>query len=181
MLIKKNCKEILIPHFLRFVKGVVDCEDIPLNISRETYQDSALMAKLKSFITKKIIRSIRDESEKHPEEYNKWFREFNQFIKEGSLDPEFKKDVAELNRYELNTEDGFFSLKDYVAKKHNIQDTIFYGFSPSRITAADSPYIYPLTKAGVPVLICNSHIEEMVFNELDTFEGLKFTNAETGT
>lgn len=62
ILIKKDCKEILLPHFLRFVKGVVDCEDIPLNISRETYQDTALMAKLRTFLTKRIIKLLKDES-----------------------------------------------------------------------------------------------------------------------
>ena len=66
ILIKKDCKEILIPNFLRFVKGVVDCEDIPLNISRETYQDSALMAKLRNFITKRILKLLKDEALKDP-------------------------------------------------------------------------------------------------------------------
>lgn len=60
MLIKKDCKEVLLPRFLRFVKGVVDCEDIPLNISRETFQDSALMAKLRNFLTKRVIKLIKD-------------------------------------------------------------------------------------------------------------------------
>ena len=87
VLIKKDCKEVLIPNFLRFVKGVVDCEDIPLNISRETYQDSALMAKLRNFITKRIIKLLKDEARKDPEAYNKWFQNFAIFIKEGSIDP----------------------------------------------------------------------------------------------
>jgi TNF receptor-associated protein 1 len=59
VLIKKNCKDILIPDFLRFVKGVVDCDDIPLNVSRENYQDSALMAKLRGFITKRILKTLK--------------------------------------------------------------------------------------------------------------------------
>jgi HSP90 family molecular chaperone len=67
ILIKKDCKDILLPHFLRFVKGVVDCEDIPLNISRETYQDSALIAKLRTFLTKRLIKYMKDEAEKNPE------------------------------------------------------------------------------------------------------------------
>lgn len=81
VLIKKNCKDILLPNFLRFVKGVVDCEDIPLNISRETYQDTALMAKLKSFVTKKLLKYLKDEANKNPEEYQKWYSDFTQFIK----------------------------------------------------------------------------------------------------
>ena len=59
VLIRKDCKEVLFPNFLRFLRGVVDCEDIPLNISRETYQDSALMAKLRSFLTKRILKFMR--------------------------------------------------------------------------------------------------------------------------
>jgi HSP90 family molecular chaperone len=66
VLIKKDCKDILLPPFLRFVKGVVDCEDIPLNISRETFQDSALMAKLRNFLSKRVIKLIKDEAEKNP-------------------------------------------------------------------------------------------------------------------
>lgn len=73
VLIKKDCREILLPNFLRFVKGVVDCEDIPLNISRENYQDSALMAKLKGFLTKRIIKTLKEEADRDPNAYNKWY------------------------------------------------------------------------------------------------------------
>ena len=79
-------------------------------------------------------------------------------MKEGSIDSDFKKDVADLNRYQLNTEDGFFSLKDYVAKKKNTQDVIFYVVSPNREAAQDSPFAYPLTKEGIPVLVASTHI-----------------------
>ena len=81
VLIKKDCKAVLLPNFLRFVKGVVDCEDIPLNISRENYQDTALMNKLKHFITKRVLKHIRDDAEKDPVAYNKWYKEFEPFIK----------------------------------------------------------------------------------------------------
>lgn len=117
------------------------------------------MAKLRNFLTKRVIKLLKDEAEKNPEEYVKWFKNFAIFVKEGSLDPEFRKEVMELNRYELNTEEGFFSLKDYVAKKKNTQDVIFYATAPSRIAAKDNVYIYPLTKNGIPVLIANTHIE----------------------
>jgi TNF receptor-associated protein 1 len=81
ILIKKDCRDILIPNYLRFVKGIVDCEDLPLNISRENYQDSALIAKLKNVITKRIIKHLKDEAEKDPEAYNKWYQDFQFFIK----------------------------------------------------------------------------------------------------
>lgn len=179
VLIKKDCKDVLLPNFLRFVKGVVDCEDIPLNISREGYQDSALMAKLKSFLTKRVLKALREEADKDPAAYSKWYNDFEMFIKEGSIDPEYKKDVALLNRYSLNTQDGVVSLKDYISLKKPTQDRILYMFAPNKAVANESPYVYPLTKAGVPVLITNTHIDEMIFRELDTFEGLKFANIET--
>ncbi len=84
--------------------------------------------------------------------------------------------MVELNRYEVNTEEGYFSLKDYVAKKRNTQDVIFYATAPSRTVAAGNPYIYPLTKNGIPVLITNTPVEEFIFHEMETYEGLKFAN-----
>ena len=72
VLIKSNCQE-LIPSYLRFVKGVVDCEDLPLNISRETYQDTSLIAKLRSVISRRLIKMLEDESKADPEKYNKWY------------------------------------------------------------------------------------------------------------
>ena len=117
-----------------------------------------------------------EEAQYDPSTYNKWYEDFNIFIKEGSLDPDFKKDVALLNRYECNLSEGYISFKDYVAQKKATQDRIFYLFSPSKAVANDSPYVYPLTKAGIPVIIASTHIDEVIFKEIDTFEGLKFSN-----
>lgn len=85
VLIKKDCRELL-PNYLRFVKGVVDCEDIPLNISRETYQDSSLISKIRTILTNRILRHLKEEAEKNPMDYNKWYRQFQVFIKEGSME-----------------------------------------------------------------------------------------------
>ena len=75
MLIKSKCSELL-PYYLRFIKGVVDCEDLPLNISRENYQDSSLMSKLRNVLTRRVLKLLEDESKKDGEKYNKWFNEF---------------------------------------------------------------------------------------------------------
>ena len=72
VLIKPNCAELL-PQYLRFLKGVVDCEDLPLNISRETYQDSSLIAKLRNVITRRAIKMLEDEAKKDPAKYNTWY------------------------------------------------------------------------------------------------------------
>jgi len=75
ILIKEKCKELL-PPYLRFVKGVVDCEDLPLNISRETYQDSSLIGRLRSIITRRVIKLIEDEAKADPEKYKAWYEKF---------------------------------------------------------------------------------------------------------
>ena len=84
VLIKENCQE-LIPGYLRFVKGIVDCEDLPLNISRETYQDSSLIGKLRNVVTRRILKFIEDEMKRDPDAYDKWFNDFQIFLKEGVL------------------------------------------------------------------------------------------------
>lgn len=75
VLIKADCRELL-PSYLRFIKGVVDCEDLPLNISRETYQDSALIGRLRSVITRRAIKMLEDEAKADPVKYNTWYSQF---------------------------------------------------------------------------------------------------------
>jgi len=82
VLVKPKCKELL-PNYLRFVKGVIDCEDLPLNVSREGHQDTQLMLRLKDILTKRVLRLLKDESKKDPKRFNQWFDEFGHFIKEG--------------------------------------------------------------------------------------------------
>ena len=99
VLIKEKCSELL-PHYLRFVKGVVDCEDLPLNISRETYQDSSLIAKLRNVVTRRVLKLLEDELKRDPVRYDQWFADFNQFLKEGlMIDSENKESLLKLMRY----------------------------------------------------------------------------------
>ena len=81
-MIKDKAKE-LVPNYLRFVKGVIDCEDLPLNISRERYQDTSLIKKLNAVVTRRIIKMIEDEALKDPGKYLKWYEQFVLFILEG--------------------------------------------------------------------------------------------------
>lgn len=116
ILIKPKCRDIL-PNYLRFVKGAVDCEDLPLNLSRENYQDSALIAKLKSTITKRLIKLIHEESEKNPKDYLKWYNDFQYFLKEGlAMDQENSEALFKLCRYQANWTEEFVSIDEYIAK-----------------------------------------------------------------
>lgn len=83
-MIKEKCQDI-VPNYLRFVKGVVDCEDLPLNISRESYQDSSLIAKLRNVVTRRILKMLEDESKKDSSRFDKWYDEFQHFLKEGLM------------------------------------------------------------------------------------------------
>ena len=107
------------PHYLRFVKGVIDCEDLPLNISRENYQDSSLISKLRNVITRRLIKQIDDESKRDAEKYKKWFMDFGNFIKEGiTVDSENKDALFRLLRF--TTRNGgsqeLVSIDDYISK-----------------------------------------------------------------
>lgn len=113
-MIKERCQELL-PSYLRFVKGVVDCEDLPLNISRETYQDSGLIMKLRNVVTRRVLKLLEDEMRSDPKNYDKWYTEFQHFIKEGLMgDTENQEQLLKLVRYQTSNTSGNFSLEEYI-------------------------------------------------------------------
>ena len=99
--ISDNFEEQLLPRWLSFLKGMVDSEDLPLNISRETMQDSLLMRKLSTVLSKRVVKFLQENAKKEPAEYLKFYEEFGQFIKEGVYtDFDNKNEVAKLLRFE---------------------------------------------------------------------------------
>ncbi len=128
ILIKEKCGELL-PHYLRFVKGVVDCEDLPLNISRENYQDSGLIIKLRNVLTRRVIKMIDDEAKRDPEAYKKWYNDFGQFIKEGiAVDQDNKDPLFRLLRVNsrLHGSKKLLSLDDYIENMKDGQEKIYF-------------------------------------------------------
>jgi len=114
VLIKESCRE-LIPNYLRFVKGIVDCEDLPLNISRETYQDSSLITKLRNVVTRRILKFLEDEMKRDPQGYETWFKDFQIFLKEGVMtDHENQEQLLKLMRYNSTMAQNTVSLDDYI-------------------------------------------------------------------
>lgn len=131
VLIKKNCKE-LVPHYLRFVRGVVDCEDLPLNISRENYQDSHLIAKLRSIVSKRILRHLEAESKSNLDEFLIWYRDFHMFLKEGAFtDHENAQQILALCRYDSSFAENV-TLDQYLEKMRPGQKNIYYFLAASR-------------------------------------------------
>lgn len=116
VLIKENCNELL-PQYLRFIKGVIDCEDLPLNISRENYQDSGLIEKLRNVLTRRVVKMIDDESKRDPEMYKKWYADFGHFIKEGiTTDNTNREQLFKLLRVNSKKEGAkqFITLDNYI-------------------------------------------------------------------
>jgi len=183
VLIKEKCQELL-PHYLRFVKGVVDCEDLPLNISRENYQDSSLVNKLRNVVTRRVIKHIDDEAKRDPEKYKKWFADFGNFIREGiPVDNENKEALFRLLRFvsRNNGPNTIISLEDYIKKMKEGQEKIYFITNPDFGLALKSPYFQPFkNNSSVDVLVLTSQFDEFIFSQVGEFQGKKFVNIEQG-
>lgn len=174
VLIKAKARELL-PNYLRFVKGVVDCEDIPLNISREHYQDNALMTRLRNLLTKRVLRLLDEEARKNPEVYLSWYNEFNMFLKEGlASDQDHVDDLMKLIRYEASWTNELVTMEDYIKKMRPGQDKIYFILSQSRLLADSSPYMEPFKGTEIPVIYIQMHVDEMVFRSMDKYKNFSF-------
>lgn len=181
VLIQSKAKGLL-PDWLRFLKGTVDCENIPLNISREHTQDGALMRRLSQIITKRVIRWFEEEARGDKAKYERFFREFSQFLKEGvCTDQTHKMDIAKLLRYETSKTDVDFplvSLDEYRDRMLAGQTHIYFLNAPSKELALLSPYFEQYKEHGLEVLICTETIDDFVLQHLDTYAKFKLQNIE---
>lgn len=178
VLISSKCSQLL-PPWMRFMKGVVDCEDIPLNISRENFQDSGLMLKVKEILTAKVLKYMSDEAARNEESYASWYEEFGQFILEGmASDQAHSKDIVSLLRYSWNMDTTHVSLKNYIQNMKPGQNRIYYLYAVNRKNAEDSPYLESFRPKGIPVLFSHMAIDEMIFRSQGDFQGHKFVNIE---
>jgi HSP90 family molecular chaperone len=171
----------MLPPFLRFMRGVVDCEDIPLNISRETLQDSMLVRKLGHILTKRILKFLKDTAKKEPKKYNDWFANLGFFLKEGVCSEyEHKVDLSELLRYESSaTAQGeLTSFRDYHDRLVDGQDKIYYIVAPNRQQAEASPYLEAARSRGYEVLYLYAHIDEFVMQHLVGVAGKTLISVE---
>jgi TNF receptor-associated protein 1 len=181
------CKKVLIdpspkgllPEWMRFLKGVIDSADLPLNISRETMQDSALVRKLGSVISKRVLKMFEKEAESDPEKFQGFYKKFDRFFKEGvATDHANREGLAKLLRFESSmTEDGkLASFTDYVTRAKDGQDKIYYLVGPSRLQLESSPYIEAFKARGLEVIYFTDPVDEYVVESLGEFEGKKLVS-----
>ncbi len=171
----------LLPEWLRFLKGVVDSEDLPLNISRETMQDKALIEKLNKVITKRFLKFLEEEAKNRADGYNEFYSEFGIFLKEGAaMDFAHKDQLVKLLRFESSvTEKGkTTSLADYVSRMGADQKEIYYLVGPSRAAIESGPYLEGFKARNLEVLFCYEAVDEYVMNNVREFDGKKLTAAD---
>ncbi len=173
----------LLPDWMRFMKGVVDSADLPLNISRETMQDSALVKKLGSVISKRVIKMFEKEAEGDPAKYRTFYRKFERFFKEGiATDYANREALAKLLRFESSmTEAGeVCGLADYLTRAKDGQESIYYLVGGSREQIESSPYIEAFKARGLEVVYFTDAVDEYVVESLGEFEGKKLVSIRHG-
>ncbi len=183
------CRKILIqakakglfPDWLRFLKGVVDSEDLPLNISREPMQDTTLMQKLNKVLTSRFLKFLDEQSEKEADAYEKFYHEFQRFLKEGIVtDFTHKEALGKLLRFESSSLDKgkLTSLADYVKRMNSEQKDIYCLLAANREAAEASPYFEVFRERKFEVLFLYDAWDEFVIEHLHTFDGKPLKLAE---
>ena len=173
--------EQFLPLYLRFVKGVVDSSDLPLNVSRELLQQNPELTAMRSALTRRVLDMLGKMATKAPEDYAKFWGEFGQVLKEGVVEDHGNKDkLAGLLRFSSTHTDGDAqdqSLQDYVERAAKDQDKIYYVLAENYATAAASPHIEALTDKGIEVLLLTDRIDAWLVDSLNEYDGKTLVDA----
>ncbi|MFO7189982.1 MAG: molecular chaperone HtpG [Pseudomonadota bacterium] len=176
--------EQLLPTYLRFVRGVVDSADLPLNVSREILQESKDIEAIRSGCTKRVLALLEDLAGNQPDKYKKFWSEFGRVLKEGiGEDYANKERIAKLLRFastHTDTEEQSVSLADYVSRMKEGQEKIYYVTAESFLAAKNSPHLEIFRKKGVEVLLLYDRVDEWVVGHLDEFEGKPLQSVAKG-
>ena len=160
----------LLPTWLRFVKGVIDSSDLPLNVSREILQQNRIMAKIKSNSVKKILDKFKSIA-KNEEKYAEFYDQFGRLIKEGVYqDFEHKETLTELLRFKSSTNDGYSSLQNYVDRMQKDQKTIYYITGTNEAALRQSPLLEMYREKNIEVLILHDEIDEIIIPSIPKYK-----------
>ena len=180
ILIDQHSENVL-PDWLRFLKGVVDSEDLPLNISRQSLQDNALLAKLRKVITKRFLKYLDEQAQEDPETYLSFWKTFGVYLKEGlTSDYEFQKELGRLVRFESSRSEAGkpISLAAYVERMKEGQENIYYINGASRAAIEAGPYVEMFTRKDIEIFYTLDPIDDFVLSHLGEFDGKKLVSAD---
>jgi molecular chaperone HtpG len=164
--------EELVPRFLRFVRGVIDSEDLPLNVSREILQDSRVVRTMRKQVTAQTLELLAEIAKDRPEDYAKFWAAFGAVLKEGLyFEPENKEKIGKLVRYESVREGKLVSLDEYVAGMKEGQPSIYYVTGATRQIAAASPHLERVRAKGYDVLLLSDAVDPFVMSGFTEYEG----------
>ena len=174
----------LMPLYLRFVRGVIDSGDLPLNVSREILQQSKDLDAIRQGSVKKVLSLLEDLQKNQPEKYAEFWKKFGSTLKEG-IGEDFanKERIAKLCRFATSTSgsaEQTVTLPEYVARMKDGQDKIYYITADNYAAAKDSPHLEIFTKKGIEVLLLTDRVDEWVVGNLDEFDGKKLVSVAKG-
>jgi molecular chaperone HtpG len=176
--------EQFLPLYLRFIKGVVDSNDLPLNVSREILQSDPAIDSMRSALTKRALDSLEKLAKNDPEKYQTFWTEFGQVLKEGPAEDFANKEkIAGLLRFattksESDKQDQ--SLADYISRMNEGQEKIYYVAADNYHTAKNSPHLEVFAKKGIEVLLLSDRIDEWLMSHLMEFDGKQFQDVAKG-
>lgn len=167
--VMENCEELL-PKWLRFVRGVVDSEDLPLNVSRETLQDSRAVRTIKKQVVNHSLQMLEELAAERAGDYETFWKAFGAVLKEGlHFEPEHKDRIAKLLRYESTSGDSLVSLDDYVDRMPEGQSAIYYATGMSKSVLSASPHLESLRAHGYEVLLLTDPVDPFAVSALGTY------------
>jgi molecular chaperone HtpG len=175
----------LLPRYLRFVRGVIDSADLPLNVSRELLQGSRVVDRIRSSAVKKVLQLLTDMAEKEPDKYATFWKEFGAVLKEGIVE-DFgnRDDIARLLRFSTTRsagEEADVTLADYVGRMKEGQDAIYYLVAPTLAAAASSPHLEAFRAKGIEVLLLADAVDHWLVTSLHDFEGKRLQSVAQGS
>lgn len=170
----------LLPKWLEFVDGVVDSEDLPLNVSRETVQNSRLMRQLGKTVRRRVLREVNDLAEKEPAKYEQFWREFGRTFKEGLVtDPEAKEEIMPLLRFHSSKENGnLTSLDSYLERMAADQTEVYYVLGDDSKSVAHSPHLDPFKARNLEVLYWVDPLDAFIAPQLTEYKDKKLRNID---
>jgi molecular chaperone HtpG len=172
------------PAYLRFVRGVIDSNDLPLNVSREILQESKIVEAIRAGAVKRVLSLLEDLAGSDQDKYGKFWKEFGRVVKEGiGEDYSNRERVAKLCRFSsthTDSEEQTVSLSDYIARMKEGQDKIYYITADTFAAAKNSPHLEIFRKKGVEVLLLTDRVDEWVVGSLHEFEGKQLQSVAKG-